>query len=325
MTTARPAGRASLRVDLLVMSVAVAWGATYWVAKDLVAGGAVLAVLGVRMGLTTVLLGAGLLLSRRRVTRSELTVGVTLGVILTAVFAFETFGIAGPSATNAGLIISLTMIFTPVLESVVNRTRLAGIYYVAGVLSILGVALLTAGGEVTTFGLGDWLVLGAAVVRAVHVTMMHRLPRGRPLDSFNLTFVQMAVCGVAFVAASFFTSQSVASFVPRMDAGQVAAMVFLVIVCTVFPFVVQMWAVRRTSPSRVSLLLGTEPVWAALVGVTLAGDRLAPIGWVGLVIVLVSTLGAQRLGSDGPARPGSHPTGPGAETREVGAARPSGG
>ena len=72
MTTAGPAGGAGVRVDLLVMSVAVAWGATYWVAKELVAGGAVLAVLGVRMGLTTVLLGAGLLLSRRRVTRTEL-------------------------------------------------------------------------------------------------------------------------------------------------------------------------------------------------------------------------------------------------------------
>lgn len=56
-----------------------------------------------------------------------------------------------------------------------------------------------------------------------------------------------------------------------------------------------MWAVRKTSPTRVSLLLGTDPVWAATIGVTLAGDVLGPIGICGVVLVLAGTMWGQRL------------------------------
>ncbi|MBB5928077.1 hypothetical protein FHS34_003540 [Streptomyces echinatus] len=48
-------------------------------------------------------------------------------------------------------------------------------------------------------------------------------------------------------------------------------------------------AVRRTSPSRVSLLLGTEPVWAAAVGIAVGGDRPGVPGLLGAVLVLAGT------------------------------------
>lgn len=74
-----------------------------------------------------------------------------------------------------------------------------------------------------------------------------------------------------------------------------AWMAYLVVICTVFPFFIQMWAVRKTSPTRVSLLLGTEPVWAAIIGVAIAGDRLGPTGIIGVALVLVGTMWGQRL------------------------------
>jgi drug/metabolite transporter (DMT)-like permease len=64
---------------------------------------------------------------------------------------------------------------------------------------------------------------------------------------------------------------------------------YLVLVCTVFAFFVQLWAVRRTSPSRVSLLLGTEPVWAAIIGITLAHDTFGITGVCGIVLILAGT------------------------------------
>lgn len=66
---------------------------------------------------------------------------------------------------------------------------------------------------------------------------------------------------------------------------------FLSVFCTLFAFFVQMWSVRRTSPSRgrVGLLLGTEPLWAAAVGIAIGGERLGVLGAVGAVLVLVGT------------------------------------
>ncbi|WP_420897882.1 EamA family transporter [Cryobacterium adonitolivorans] len=57
----------------------------------------------------------------------------------------------------------------------------------------------------------------------------------------------------------------------------------------------QTWAVRRTSPSRVSLLLGTEPIWAAIVGVAIARDTVALAGCFGIALILAGTAWGRSL------------------------------
>ena len=111
------------RVDLLLLMVAASWGSTYLVAKQLVTPNSVVALLALRMMLAAAIMVALVAVRRNRVTASELRVGVILGIVLAVVFAFETFGIAHTSATNAGLIISLTIIFTPILHSVCNPSQ----------------------------------------------------------------------------------------------------------------------------------------------------------------------------------------------------------
>ena len=71
-------------------------------------------------------------------------------------------------------------------------------------------------------------------------------------------------------------------------------MLYLSLFCTLFAFFVQMWAVRATSPSRVSLLLGTEPLWAAIFGITVAGNRMGPLALLGGALVLVATEWGRR-------------------------------
>ncbi|CAM5392630.1 hypothetical protein SBADM41S_05724 [Streptomyces badius] len=77
-------------------------------------------------------------------------------------------------------------------------------------------------------------------------------------------------------------------------AREWAGLVFLSVFCTLFAFFVQMWSVRRTSPSRVSLLLGTEPLWAAAVGIGLGGEQLGLPGAAGAVLVLAGTAWGRR-------------------------------
>ena len=51
-------------------------------------------------------------------------------------------------------------------------------------------------------------------------------------------------------------------------------------------FLVQTWAQQRTSATRTALVFTLEPVWAALFGFTLAGDRLGPLGWIGCLVIM---------------------------------------
>jgi drug/metabolite transporter (DMT)-like permease len=277
------------RVDLLLLLVAASWGSTYLVAKELVSPSSVVALLALRMLLAAAVMGIIVAARRNRVTRAELRVGVILGVLLAAVFAFETFGIAHTSATNAGLIISLTMVFTPILESVVSGRRLPRTFFFAAMIAVVGVVLLAGGGELRAPSLGDLLILIAAIVRAVHVTSMHKLSADRPMDSLHLTTVQLATCAALFTASSVFYGDSIPQYVSELDPASGMLFLYLVLACTVFAFFIQTWAVRRTSPSRVSLLLGTEPIWAAIIGITIAHDTVGLAGYLGIALILAGT------------------------------------
>ncbi len=215
------------RVDLLLLLVAVSWGSTYLVAKELVSAGTVLALLAVRMLLAAGVMAAIAGVRRKHVTRSELFAGIPIGVLLAAVFAFETFGIAHTSATNAGLIISLTMVFTPVLESVVSRRRLPGTFFAAAIVAVTGVVLLAGNGTFDPPNAGDLLVLAAALVRAAHVVSMHKLTGGKAMDSLHLTTVQLGTCALLFAAGSIVYGDSIPHYLFQLDRGRLVMFLYL--------------------------------------------------------------------------------------------------
>lgn len=282
-------------VDLTLLAVAAVWGSSYLATKDLVTPSTIIAILVLRFAIALFTMAAMIGPKVRRLTASEVRIGILLGAILCAIFVLETVGVTKTSATNAGLIISLTIVITPLVERVVSRRRLPPAFYAATVTAVGGVALLTQSDGFSYPSLGDFLMLIAATVRAVHVVVIHRTSSAKSLDSGRLTLVQLATVTAAFLLMSPFIGTGLATTVHRLDAPKWTTLIYLAVACTVFAFFVQMWAVRRTSPSRVSVLLGTEPVWAAVIGITLAGNRLTIVGFVGGALVLIGINWGRRL------------------------------
>jgi drug/metabolite transporter (DMT)-like permease len=304
MRTPSQASPRGIVTDLPLLLVAVVWGSSFLAVKHLATQQTVLPMLVLRFAL--VLPPLGLLVHRRLRTldRAEWTGGALLGLILGAIFLLETFGTVHTSPTNAGLIISLNMLLTPLAESALSRTRLPGRFLLAAAASLLGVGLLTQSGGLRAPSYGDLLVLAAAVVRTVHVLVMGRTKSLRETDSGALTWVQLASAAAVFALVTPFTG---APAPWHLAAGygplQWSLLLYLALFCTLFAFAVQMWAVRATSPSRVSLLLGTEPLWAAVLGIALGGDRLTVPVLAGAVLVLAGTEAGRRSSPAEAAQP----------------------
>ncbi|MEU7022867.1 DMT family transporter [Streptomyces sp. NPDC046203] len=299
------APRRAWLTDLPVLLVAVVWGGSYLAAKGITTASTVLAVLTLRFAVVLPVLVVAGRRGLRALTAAQWRGAALLGLILAGVFLLETYGVVHTSATNAGLIISLTMILTPLAEAAVNRTRPPRAFLAAAALSVTGVVLLTQGGGFTAPSSGDLLMLLAALARTAHVLVMSRIRSVETAGSLSLTTVQLgsAVGVFALLAAlqgigggAGAAPWDVArAFGPREWAG----LLFLSVFCTLFAFFVQMWAVRRTSPSRVGLLLGTEPLWAAAAGIALAGDRPGVLGLAGAILVLAGTGWGRRAADEG--------------------------
>ncbi|MFJ9823963.1 DMT family transporter [Streptomyces sp. NPDC101160] len=290
------APRRAWLTDLPVLLVAVVWGASYLAAKGVTTAHTVLAVLVLRFAIVLPVLVAAGWRRLRALDAAQWRGAAVLGLILAGIFVLETYGVVHTSATNAGLIISLTMIFTPLAEAAVTGTWPPRAFLGAAALSVAGVALLTQGAGFTAPSAGDLLMLLAALARTVHVLAMSRIKAVRSADSLSLTTVQLgaAVAVFALLAAVPGTGATPWATALGLGPGEWAGLLFLSVFCTLFAFFVQMWAVRRTSPSRVSLLLGTEPLWAAAAGIALAGDRPGTLGLAGAVLVLAGTSWGRR-------------------------------
>ena len=275
------------------MGVALVWGSSYLVAKDLTVAAPVLVVLALRYALSAAALGV---VCRRTRARSsgvgELGVGALLGCTQAAVLTLETFGVAATTATNAGLIISLTVVFTPLLDTAWGRTSLPAPFFAAAAVAVVGVALLVSGEGLRAPGWGDGLMLAAAAVRALHVSLIGSLTSGRPYSSLVLTTVQALVGAVLLSAAA---APQLGAAVAHLPPAAWAQLAYLALVCTVFAFLAQTWAIRRTSASRAGLLMGTEPIWAVAVGAGIGGESLTAVGASGAVLVLAATWYGQHV------------------------------
>lgn len=251
-------GRSMLWVDLVVLAVAVIWGASYPVAKVALAHAPVLVLILYRFVITAAIMA---LVARRDIataSRRDLLAGMVLGGILFGIFLAETRGIARTSATNAALIISLCTVITPFLDYGL-RGRLPPLAVICGAaLAILGVAFLAGG--MTVAGSGDLLILGAAMLRAIMVVSTRRLMAGSALSTAALTAVQASTV-MALTLVVLLTLSGPSGLFVTAGPGFWAAVAFLSLFCTIAAFYVQNAALRRSTPTRVSFLMGTEPLF----------------------------------------------------------------
>jgi drug/metabolite transporter (DMT)-like permease len=279
-------------VDLALILVAALWGASYLSAKTLTEHAPVLTVLSLRFISTSLAMALIWSIKRDRFTRPEVILGIGLGTSQGLILFCETSGVSKTSATNAGLIISLAIIFTPIFESIASKNWLPRPFFVATVVAVVGVALLVSDKGFAAPGLGDWLMLAAALFRALHVTAMGHLTKAKSYSSVNITLLQSITCAVMY---SVFSLEGIKDAVRTFDLGLWLDLAFLSLLCGAFAFLVTLWAIRRTSSSRASLLLGTEPVWAVIVGISLGGENLALLGFLGAAMIIGSSYFGQRI------------------------------
>ncbi|MFG2465874.1 DMT family transporter [Streptomyces canus] len=282
------------RTDAVLLLVAIVWGSSYLSAQTATSALPVLLVLFARYALSA-LACLGVVAARgrgpRRWTREELRAGVPLGLTQAAVLVVETYGVAHTSAANAGLIISLTIVLTPLLDRTGHRGGLPPAFYAAAGVCVLAVGLLMAGNGFHAPRLGDLLMLAAAVVRAGHVALVGRLTAGRAIRPLHLTTVQTLVGTALFLVPAARELPTLAHTGPATWAQ----LLYLALFCSVFAFLAQTWAVQRTSASRASLLLGTEPIWAAAVGVALGGEHFTVLTGLGAVMMITGTYWGQSV------------------------------
>jgi drug/metabolite transporter (DMT)-like permease len=259
---------------LLLVGVTVVWGWTFVVVQDAISAYGVLAFLALRFALASAALAPLL----PKVTRRTLLVGAGIGLVLAMGYLFQTLGLLYTTPTNSGLITGLFVVFAPLTARIFFKVHISPLVIAAVFLSLTGMVLL-AGQSPSGVRIGDALTVVCAGALGLHIALLSRYAREH--DAGALALAQMLSMAVLF--SLMWPLFEPVAMPPR---EVLLAIVLTGIVASAGAFYIQTTVQQRIPAARTAIILTMEPVFAALFGYWLAGDRLSPVQLAGAVLIL---------------------------------------
>jgi drug/metabolite transporter (DMT)-like permease len=275
---------------LALIAVTAVWGVTFVQVKDAVELYPLFAFLAVRFAIACATLVVPAAPRVRTLGRPGLVAGVVLGALLAAAYALQTAGLERTTVSSTGFITGLYVVLTPIFALALFRQRIPRAVWGGVAAALVGLALLS--GVDVGSSTGDLLVLASTGAQALQIVMVERY--ASRFDPIALTFVEMVVALVAFGAVAVALGDL---SVPH-GATVWAALLVTGIFASALAYLIQVWAQRRISATRIALVFSLETVWAGFFGYLLANDRLGALGWTGCGLILAGIVLAEPAAAD---------------------------
>ncbi|NDL63986.1 drug/metabolite exporter YedA [Acerihabitans arboris] len=296
-----------LKLALALFTLYIIWGSTYFVIRIGVGSWPPLLMAGVRFFIAGIALFTVLRLKGDAMPslRQAANAGM-IGILLLAVgngLVTVAEHMQVPSGITA-VIVATVPLFAACFGSFwgLRATRLE---WFGIVLGLIGIILLNTGGSLTGNPLGALLVIVASVSWAFGSIWSSRLdlPKGMMVGA-----VEMIVAGTVLLAASLLNGERLT----RMpDLAGLLAVGYLIVFGSMIAISAYMFLLSHARPALATSYAYVNPVVAVLLGMGFAGERLNPVEWLALgIIILAVTIVMVGKSFGGHGRSASHSLAP---------------
>ncbi len=274
-----------------LVAVTAVWGSTFLIVQNAVLKMPVMDFLAVRFTIASLVMLAIRPSCLRGLTRRGLWRGASLGAMLGLGYITQTFGLLSASAAVSGFITGMFVVLTPVVSWILLRRKINLRTWLAVVLAVVGLALLSLHGW--SIGTGELLTFGCAVFFAIHIVGLGEWSSQHEIYGFTL--IQIATVAVI----SLIAAAPGGIFLPP-DSGVWMAIGITSVLATAVAFLVQTWAQSLVSPTRAAVVMTMEPVFAGIFAVVLGGNQLTWRTLAGAACVLAAMYIVQLKLTRGP-------------------------
>lgn len=216
------------------------------------------------------------------------------GLVLFAGTNLQQLALRYTTAGNAGFITGLYVVFVPFILVFVLRRRLHLSVWIAAVLSVLGLLLLSSGGKLQ-LARGDAIVVVGAVFWAVHMVIIDAAVQKVPV--LPLAVGQYIVNGLLNLLFGLLIE-------PAGLGGLVSswwAVVYAGAISVGVGYTLQAVGQRHAPPTDAALILSTEAVFAALFGYLFLNETLSLVQLSGCALIMAAILMVQIWNKPAPA------------------------
>ena len=224
----------------------------------------------------------------KKLDRGSLTCGLIMGIFLTLAYLFQTYGIKYTTASKNAFITALYVVLVPFLYWKISKKRPGLNQIAAGLVAVIGLALLTLKHE-SGINLGDALTFLCGVCFAVHMICTEEYTtRCYPI---LLATVQVAAVGVFnWLLAPFLDGPGAFNPAILLHKSLILGLLYLSLICTTVGFLIQTVGQKYLSANTVSLLLSLEAVFGTLFSVIFLGEVLTGRMILGCVLMFSALL-----------------------------------
>lgn len=279
---------AKLLATVGFLFITMIWGGSFVVMKnsvDLVPPSYLLAL---RFTLAAAFMALAFPGRMKKLDRGSLTCGLIMGIFLTLAYLFQTYGIKYTTASKNAFITALYVVLVPFLYWKISKKRPGLNQIAAGLVAVIGLALLTLKHE-SGINLGDALTFLCGVYFAVHMICTEEYTKR--CDPILLATVQVAAVGVFnWLLAPFLDGPGAFNPAILLHKSLILGLLYLSLICTTVGFLIQTVGQKYLSANTVSLLLSLEAVFGTLFSVIFLGEVLTGRMILGCVLMFSALL-----------------------------------
>ncbi|NYB74744.1 DMT family transporter [Sedimentibacter hydroxybenzoicus DSM 7310] len=223
----------------------------------------------------------------RNISKETLKYSIILGFLLVFVYIGANLGVQYTTLSNTGFLCGLSVVFTPILSSVIYKKAPDKKLSIVIIMSFVGIALLTLKDNFAINSenlFGDSMSIMCAFVYSIDLLITERAVKKEEVNPFQLGILQLGVTGTLNLLLAFIFEKPNFPTTPNIWAS----VLFLSIFCTGLAFIIQAVAQQYTSASHVGVIFSLETLFAGIVAYIFAREVLTLKSYIGAFLMILS-------------------------------------
>lgn len=216
-------------------------------------------------------------------------------------FAFQVFGLARTSSSEAGIIQATIPIFTLLLASIILKENTSFKQLICVSLSVLGVIfifMMNGVGTAKVSFIGSGFILLSAITSALYNVFARKLTQQYSL--FTLTYIMTLFGFIGFngiaISMNVVNGTTKQFFQPFMHLDFVLAIVYLGILSSLITSFLSNYALSKMAASKMSVFSNVATLITILAGVLFLQEEFHYYHLVGALAIIIGVIGTNYFG-----------------------------
>ena len=227
----------------------------------------------------------------KNISKKDIILSIPIGIALFLGFFLQTMSSKFITASKVAFFTGSYVIFIPFFSWLIYKKRPHISAFIAAVITVLGLYLLSSFEGFSSIEVGDLLALLCAIVFAVHLMLIDKMLEY--VDGIIMAALQLIIAGIVSLSVGWVTSTP---FNVNVSSEAIYSLIYLAIGATGIAYLLQTVSQKYVNPSKAGIILSLESFLGALGGVIFMEDPVT-INFIIGGICMISAIFICEIGS----------------------------